>query len=73
MPETAIVQSEMKIVHGGEDMAAPIIYAIDAPEFPFSIEPACEGIRARVVKVPVASWEDSRVALPGTSGLCGEG
>lgn len=59
MPETAIVQSEMKIVHGGEDMAAPIIYAIDAPEFPFSIEPACEGVRARVVKVPVASWDEN--------------
>ena len=59
MPETAIVQSDMKIVHGGENSSAPIIYAIDAPEFPFSIEPACEGIRARVVKVPVASWDEN--------------
>lgn len=59
MPETAIVQSDMAAVHGGEDMAAPIIYAIDAPEFPFSIEPACEGVRARVVKVPVASWDEN--------------
>ncbi|MDY3970504.1 MAG: alpha/beta hydrolase-fold protein [Atopobiaceae bacterium] len=59
MPKTAIVQSEMKIVHGGEDISVPIIYAIDAPEFPFSIEPACEGIKATVVKVPVMSWDEN--------------
>lgn len=59
MPETAIVQSEMKIVHGGENSSAPIIYAIDAPEFPFSIEPACEGIKATVVRVPVSSWDEN--------------
>lgn len=59
MPEMAIVQSEMKIVHGGENSSAPIIYAIDAPEFPFSIEPACEGIRATVVRVPVSSWDEN--------------
>jgi predicted alpha/beta superfamily hydrolase len=59
MAEVAIEQSELAIVHGREDISAPIIYAIDAPEFPFSIEPACEGIKATVVKVPVTSWDEN--------------
>ncbi len=59
MADTAIAQNEMAIVHEGEDVSASIIYAIDASEFPFAIEPACEGIKATVVKVPVMSWDEN--------------
>ena len=38
MGKMAIAQSEMAAVHGGEDISAPIIYAVDAPEFPLMAE-----------------------------------
>ncbi|MGN0071962.1 MAG: alpha/beta hydrolase [Atopobiaceae bacterium] len=59
MKKVAIMRDGMTIVHGGADVSAPVIYAIDAPEFPFSIEPACVGIKATVVKVPVTSWDEN--------------
>ena len=41
-----------------------MIYVIDSPEHPLDVATAAEGLRSRVVSVPVADWGDALTPWP---------
>lgn len=41
-----------------------MIYVIDSPEHPLNVAAAAEGLRSRVVSVPVADWGDALTPWP---------
>ena len=42
----------------------PVIYVIDSPEHPMDVAAAAEGLRSRVVSVPVADWGGALTPWP---------
>ena len=49
-----------------------MIYVIDSPEHPFDLATAAEGLRSRVVSVPVANWGDALTPWPAPALRSGE-
>ena len=49
-----------------------MIYIIDSPEHPLDVATAAEGLRSRVVSVPVADWGDALTPWPAPALRSGE-
>ncbi len=49
-----------------------MIYVIDSPEHPLDVATAAEGLRSRVVSVPVADWGDALTPWPAPALRSGE-
>ncbi len=53
-----------RVIRGAGGTDSPVIYVIDAVEFPFDLGPVAAGLQSTVVSVPVANWNDALSPWP---------
>lgn len=63
--------ADMELFPGAAGPAGPVIYVIDAPEFPFDLACVAAGRESTIVRVPVGDWGDNLTPWPAESAFRG--